>query len=202
MSDNRDQFGDDYNALTAKINKSYADKWNYKFIYEKVGDCYSPKGELRHPAWAKLLSTRKIMLSEKYDLLIYIDSDCIFKDHNKSIEDYLSSIKNIENNTLRKKTITFLNDIPWSNKMPCSGFYIVRGNNTKIFDDWFNSDLPHYNLNHTWEQKALYDVVLPKWSNDIEVINDVMFLEKKGQFLRHIGSHEGHLRKTYFNNFI
>lgn len=202
MSDNRDQYGEDYNALVAKINEAYARKWGYTFIYERVQNPLSPKGEERHPAWAKLLSTKKIMERAAPDLLVYIDSDCIFKDHSLSLEEYLGRVKNTDGGPLRKRAVTFLNDIPWSEVLPCSGFYIVRGHNTELFDEWYNSDLPHYNMNHPWEQKALYDIILPKWKGDIEIINDVMFLEKPGQFIRHVGTHEGRNRIPYFKKYI
>lgn len=202
MSDDRSELQQDYNSLTAKINSSYAKKWNYDFLYIKTEQCFSPKGSARHPAWAKLLSTKKVVLESNYELVVYIDSDCIFKDHNISIEEYLKIANNVENKPLRQRTITFLNDIPWSDKLPCSGFYVVRGKDVAIFEDWFNCELPDYDLKHPWEQKALYNTILSKWSNNIEIINDVMFLEKEGQFLRHIGSSEASKRIPYFENYI
>ena len=203
MSDDRDQFGQDYNALTAKINSTYAKKWNYDFIYIKTEQCYSPSGYLRHPSWAKLLSTKKIIKDYNYDIIIYIDSDCIFSNQDISIEEYLKTIKNVENKPLRELPITFLNDIPWSDKLPCAGFYIVRTKDITIFDDWFNCELfPYYNTNHSWEQYILYNYILPKWGSDIEIINDVMFLEKENQFIRHIGTHESYNRVPFFEEYI
>jgi len=202
MSDNRDESGKEYNALTARINSFYAKKWKYDFLYIKVDQCFSPKGELRYPSWAKLLCAKKMMLQDAYDLIVYIDSDCIFKNQDMSIEHYLKTIRNIENEPLQQKTITFLNDIPWSDKLPCAGFFIVRGKDTALLEDWFNSDIPDFNLRHSWEQKALYNFILPKWQNDIEIINDVMFLEQEGQFLRHVGSSESNKRIPYFQSYI
>jgi len=203
MSDNRDQFGDDYNALAAQINKSYADKCGYDFKYIKVDKCLSNKGNERHPSWAKLLSTKSVLLENKWDIIVYIDSDCIFKDHNLRLEDYLESIKNINGEPLRERYITFLNDIPWSDKLPCAGFYIIK---TKLWNnlinDWFDSDFTLYDMKHSWEQWALHNRILDLYKDDIEIINDVMFLERPGQFIRHIGSHESHRRMDYFKNFI
>jgi hypothetical protein len=203
MSDNRDQFSGDYNTLTAKINSTYAAKWDYDFIYLKTDECYSPSGQLRHPAWSKLNSTKKIIEKYKYDLIVYIDSDCIFSNHQISIEEYLKSAKNIKNESIELKSVIFLNDFPFGYDLPCSGFYIVNTKDTTIFDDWFNcDDFPHFNLNHSWEQHILHNYILQKWSNKIEVIDDVMFLEKENQFLRHVASHESNNRVSYFENYI
>lgn len=202
MSDNRDQFGNDYNSLTAKINSIYAEKWGYDFSYRLIGECRSPKGEARHPSWCKLLATIEAIQDGIYDLIVYIDTDCIFKNQNMSIEEYLKSIKNIDNGNIRERSITFLNNRPWHSRLPCAGFYIVRTKNTEIFDDWFNSNISHYNLNHDWEQHALHHYLLPKWSNYVEIINDVMFLEKENQFLRHIGTNDRHNRLSYFKAYL
>ena len=69
MSDNRELSNtlnnSNYNSLTASINYSYAKKMGYDFLYVRPGlndeyptnNCFSPKNELRHSAWSKLLSS-------------------------------------------------------------------------------------------------------------------------------------------------
>jgi hypothetical protein len=204
MSDDRSEFGDDYNSITSQINKIYADKWKYDFRYIKVDKCFSNKEEERHSSWAKLISIKKVILENKWDIIVYIDSDCIFKNHDLTIKDYLKSVKNINNQDLKERYITFLNDIPWSDKLPCAGFFIIKTKLKKhhIIDDWFDSDFPNYNMKHTWEQYALHNRIMSLYKDDIEIINDVMFLEQSNQFLRHIGSHEKHNRINYFKKML
>ena len=59
---------------------------------------------------------------------------------------------------------------------------------------WYSVDLPAKNENRAWEQDALWNaMILDEW----------MFEEKEGQYLRHITSYQtGGLRIPYFKDFI
>jgi hypothetical protein len=216
MSDNRDLSNDidesDYNSLTAVINYSYAKKMNYDFLYVRPGlnneyptnNCLSPKNELRHSAWSKLLTSIKIINEyPQYDYVVYIDSDCIFYDNNLSIVDYISKSNVINGVGVMDSNIIFLNDNPWNSKLPCSGFYIYKNNNEskKMFEQWYQTDDPRHNLKHIWEQNSLY-INLNDFMNKISVIDDWMFEERPSQFLRHIGTHERLKRISFFNQVI
>ena len=89
----------EYNSLTAVINNEYCKKWKYNFIYYKpyfkeqkellLYNCIDPNtNETRHAAWAKLLST-SLVLNLDYDYVVYIDSDCIFKNFDLSLEEFI-----------------------------------------------------------------------------------------------------------------
>jgi hypothetical protein len=140
MSDNRNLdrlfIKANYNSLVASINYEYCKKHNYNFLYYKpylvnkdeikLFNCKNPiTNNLRYAAWSKLLSTT-LALQMDYDYVVYIDSDCIFKDFNHSIENFIQSYSN--------KDIIFFNNKPWGDNMPCSGFYICKVNEyTKKF---------------------------------------------------------------------
>jgi len=201
MSDNR-PLGKDYNALTACINYEYSRKHGYDFIYyrpylknsssNELNNCLDAKGNERHASWSKLLSSKKA-LELNYDYIVYIDSDCIFKDFTRRIEEYIQPFSG--------KDILFLNDKPWNTSYPCAGFYICKVNleSKRLMNDWYSIDMPENNIKHPWEQAAL--VKLYKGYN-IQIIDDWMFQEKEGQYLRHIASYEKEKRLPYFNNFI
>lgn len=215
MSDNRipstSLDGSDYNTLTAIINLAYAKRHGYDFRYyvPKLGSEYtlynnhSVSGELRHVSWTKLLTTIKILEAQPdYDGMVYIDSDCIVSKQSLTIDQYLSGVRNTDGRFLDKtKLLYFLNDIPYSSTLPCAGFYIIKNDKRliKLFKDWYACE---HNVKTSYEQKSLRDDILDVNLDKIEIINDVMFLKKPAQFLRHVGSDEKHNRMSVFKDYL
>ena len=201
MSDNR-ALGKEYNSLTACINYEYSKKHGYDFIYYRpylndktnyeLNNCLDSKGKPRHASWSKILSTKKA-LELKYDYIVYIDTDCIFKDFSRTIEQYIKPFP--------EKDVMFLDDKPWGATYPCAGFYIckVTPESKKLMNDWYALDLPENNTKHPWEQAALVKIFK---GYNVQLIDDWMFREKEGQFLRHIGTDDKENRGPYFKNFI
>jgi hypothetical protein len=209
MSDNRelpatlDQ--SEYNAQVATINFLYSVSHNYDFIYyqpyhgsPKAQGPYNcvdpnPPNEFRHPAWSKLLSTLDL-LTAPYDYVVYIDSDCIFKDFNTRIEDFFADFLS--------SNIVFLTNVPWDSDKPCSGFYICKNNLTtrSYIRQWYSYYIPEKNRSHAYEQSALW-MIFEKWSS-CKLVQGLMFSEHPEQFLRHVCSLESDLRKTYFKEFM
>jgi hypothetical protein len=207
MSDNRPVStkleSAEYNSLSAAINYEYSKKHGYDFIYYRpylhntsvieLYNCLNPNSkETRHAAWSKLLSSQKA-LESPYDYVVYLDSDCIFYNHSLKLEDYIKPYLD--------KSILFLNDYPFSKENPCSGFYICKVNDISkgFFKEWYSYNLPEKDKEHAWEQNALYKL-LPR--DFIQIIDDVMFEEKEGQYIRHIGTHDGGNRVPIFKGFI
>jgi len=191
----------DYNSLTASINYEYCKKYNYDFLYyrpylmnsDSLYNCIDPNSnEPRHAAWSKLLSI-ELALELDYDYLIYIDSDCIFKNFDISLEKFLES--NFD------KDIVFISNTPWGNNKPCSGFFITKvcDENKKNIKLWYNYNIPLKNQNHAWEQDALWEIYK---TFNFSIIDSPTFFESKDQFLRHIPSYKNEKRKNYFLNFI
>ena len=219
LSDNRDindnLNNSDYNTLTAIINYQYSEKHNYDFKYLRphlnnnfsLFNCLSPTNQPRHSSWAKLLSTIKVLMDyPQYEYIVYIDSDCIFSNQQLSINDYLTQIKNIDDQQLNlNKDIFFVNNKPWDPNLPCAGFFILRNteNSLNILKNWYNNnDNPYYDKIHVWEQYPLQYKIINSYHNNIEIINDWMFRPFDNQFLRHIGSEEGYNRIPFFKNYI
>ena len=212
MSDNRkleeslDTAG--YNSLTASINYQYCKKHGYDFIYyipyledKDKGDvlnCKSPTtNNLRHASWSKLLST-KISLELDYDYVVYIDTDCIFKDFNMTLENFIKHYSNNDILFLNNKTTTIMY---WDSLMPCAGFYICKVNDKskEFIKDWYNFNITENDIEHPWEQNALWKIYT---NYNIGVIDKIMFYEEEHQFLRHVASFDSNNRLPYFTYFI
>lgn len=211
MSDNRalDPNPDTalYNSFTAAINWTYCKKHGYDFRYYQptnpnapstVLNTFDPNSlQLRHCAWAKLLVVLKA-LQELYDYIVYIDSDCVFKNHDIKIEDIILKHKSTPWNVL------FFNNSPWTPQYPCSGFMVCkRSPNTIAFlHKWFTHKISSdtaslwnqllastghfWDLGTHWEQDTLWLVLVNTNYNVCIDEDEVMFDEKQGQFLRHI----------------
>lgn len=202
MTDDRPESGDDYNSWAAKINRVYASRHGYDFQYTQVSNVHSPRSIniKRHPSWAKLPATMDALGS--YDRVVYIDSDCIFKNQSIGIDEYLATSRNIYLNNVNRVPLIFLNDLPWKQDQPCAGFFIATKEAFPILKDWWWCNrFPLYDTVHTWEQYVLQNYTLHRHRNSIDIIHDWMFEEKPNQFLRHVASHQKHLRPTYFKDF-
>jgi hypothetical protein len=207
MSDNRklDQSYEkaNYNSLCASINYEYCKKHGYGFIYYRpylmnkdtvsMYNCKNPiTNELRHASWSKLLST-SIAFKLDYDYIVYIDSDCIFKNFDQTIEEFIKPYS--------EKDILFLNNKPWGDNDPCAGFYICKVNEytKKFIVDWNQVNIPEKDRDHAWEQDTLWKIYK---EYNIGIIDSWMFQEKEEQFLRHVSSCENNNRIPYFSSFI
>jgi hypothetical protein len=207
MSDNRklqNEFEEaTYNSLVASINYEYCKKYNYDFIYYRpyldsennlsLYNCIDPNTkDLRHASWSKLISTH-ISLQLDYDYVVYIDSDCIFKNFNLSLEHFIN--QNIDIN------IIFFSNHPWGAEKPNAGFFICKVSEyTKNFIiDWYNVDISKKNLKHPWEQDALWKIYE---LYNVIIVDNIMFIECDDQFLRHVCTNEAYNRLSYFKNFI
>jgi len=212
MSDNRALRSDynniDYISLVAAINYNYAKKHNYDFIYYKPEmpnninlnnntsdikikvNCYnSLLNVYRSPSWSKLLCLLD-SFSNDYNTIVYIDSDCAFVNPDISIDDYIKQSKYVNGDI--NSELKFLIDTPYSS-YPCAGFIIIKKTeNTKnILKYWWNYNMPDNNTKHAFEQTALHDMIKKSDEKLLKyygVIDDLMFLEKDGQFIRHVES--------------
>lgn len=207
MSDNRRLANSvsnaDYNSLVAAINSEYCKKHNYDFLYYRpylvnkdncvLLNCKNPiTNRLRHASWSKLLSTRTALTLD-YDYVVYIDSDCIFKDFEQTLEKFIMPYAD--------KDILFLNNKPWGDTKPCAGFYICKVNEytRKFLNDWYDYNISSKDLIHAWEQDALW-AIYTKYN--IGIIDSWMFCEAPDQFLRHVSSHDKSDRMPYFTAFL
>lgn len=207
MSDNRALQPDfekaDYNSLVASINAEYCKKYGYDFIYYRpcIGKEFNLMncknlitGALRHASWAKLLST-SVALQGGYDYVVYIDSDCIFKDSNESLENFIKPHAS--------RDFIFLNNKPWGDDMPCAGFYICKVNHStkRFLSYWYNyANVPEKDYSHPWEQDSLWQIF--RGYQNLVILDLWSFQEKDQQYIRHVSCAEGERRMNYFRTGV
>lgn len=210
MSDNRRFDDKPYVKLSAAINKEYCKKHNYDFLYyqpylegeeSSTHNCLDPNTlELRHVAWSKVLATKKA-LSLNYDYVVYLDSDCIFNNFERTLE---SIIQEHESSNL----ILFRDYVSADDRfLPNSGFYICKvcDHSRSLVDKWYNVNIPQYNSGHTWDQMGLWKVIPD--DPTVVVIGEWMFQLSSVtygclQFLRHLTTIEDESRIPFFTGFI
>ena len=190
MADSR-PLSDDYNTYAALLNKRYTDLNGYDFLY------IITMGNKRHPSWYKVKAL-DYCRSLGYDKVIYIDSDCFFK-NSVGYEQYFTKELTIQGDKIdMSKSFIFLNDKPWSYNLPCAGFIIMNNNDTTLsfLESWYSLGNYYRNSlwNHSWEQGILQHR-MKHWSGEIEIVDDWQFREKKDQLIRHIGGQEGFDRR-------
>ena len=236
MVDNR-QLSNEYNmnnywSNTVYINKIYCNKYGYdfKFVnpYYKVNtnNLYScidiNTNELQHGAWSRIpVILHYLNNSYKYKYIVYIDSDCIFRNFNISIEDKI--------NQYVDSTLIFQSNSPWHPILPCSGFFICKNTIETItfLKNWYAYKKPTYTSiewqttltlaktmnSYNWhpgkhlDQDILWVLIANNLYNKEKCklsidTTEIGLMEKQGQYLRTVSTFEIHNRANYFNNII
>ncbi len=218
MVDNRDLIDEfesaNYVSLAVAINYLYSKKYGYDFLYYKTKNIreientknsavafnYTLK-QYRGAPWAKLPASYNA-LKKNYDLIVYIDSDCVFRNFSLSVTDFIAKTKNIHGN-VESKDFVFLNNKPWHTNRPCSGFYIIKPSEASehLLRTWWNLPNEKYNFKHDYEQRSLF-LIFKDFDDTIEIKDQWMFKPAPHQYLRHIGSHEGEKRVPTFKRIL
>lgn len=214
MSDNRGLETDlekaAYNSLSTCINYNYCKVNGYDFFYYQpfykevnsdiLYNCLDPKSkEFRHPSWSKLLSISKL-LEQDYRYVVYIDTDAVFRTLDYNLETFI--VKHLTNNDF----IFFDNTPDLDNIGPqgaaCAGFFVIKNNEVtkKNIKDWYNVDLPQFNITPFFEQYGLWWEMIHKIKASI--VAEHHFHEKEGQLIRHMHSGIQGERVPYFTNLI
>jgi hypothetical protein len=224
MSDNRklDQYG--YWSNCAYINKIYCDKHGYHFKYvnpyykvntHDLNSCINVNtGEMRHSSWAKVLAILH-NLTQEYTYLVFIDSDCVFKNMEISIEEMINKYPLSE--------FIFASNSPWHDYLPSAGFFICRNTekSRQFLHQWYTTQMPDcnsiewknviatqeyplWNPGRFWEQDILWFLIVNHaLTVKIAVMDEVSYLEKENQWLRHVCSvHSINERLSYFSNMM
>jgi hypothetical protein len=218
MVDNRDLIDDfdesNYVSLAVCINYLYSKKHGYDFLYYKTKNMneientknaavafnYKLK-QYRGAPWAKIPASFNAS-KKKYDRIVYIDSDCVFRNFSLSVDDFLKKTKNIQGK-VEDKDVVFLNNKPWNENRPCSGFYVIKPSSVtqNFLKVWWNYPNEKYNFRHDYEQRSLFHI-FKDFDEIIEIKDQWMFKPALNQYLRHIGSHEGEKRVPTFKKFL
>jgi hypothetical protein len=204
MVDNR-HYTDNFIIYSSSIASEYCKKYGYDFYYIRpfldenfdIYNCLNPlNNNKRHASWSKLLGVKHIVEKNNYNTIFYLDTDCIFTDFNTSLEEFLINTH---------KEIFFFNNKPYggeyNNTLPCAGVFGFkiknRENIINFINKWFHTQ--SNDIQHAWEQDALWKFY-EQHLHEIDIIDTWMFKEYDGQFIRHVGFPESHIRYERFKN--
>lgn len=216
-----------YNSCAAYINAIYCLGHKYDFYYFKPcgADVFVCRdlttGEKRHASWAKVLSAYLLLTSvnSKYDYVVCIDSDCVFKNIHKPLESILAAFPDHD--------IITANNAPYHPHLPCCAFFICKNTEwtRQFLKEWYmypnpssDSDIwkcvlaeakktypiPNFKLGEYWEQDTLWLLLEDAdIAAHVHILDEsIMFAESSDQYLIHI-SHERHtLRKPYLKGYV
>lgn len=173
--DNREFFrnenfnNSDFHKLI-KINENYCKKYNFDYIFKSTYDGNIPV------YWMKVkIITDMLNNKSKYKAIIWLDSDAVFTNINKSILDILNN-----------KSMYISRDPPeYNERVLCVGTWIIKNNEIgiKIMNDWLNSYDPSlwtkndnkWSTNTPWagiayEQGTFNEIIYPKYKDHIDVL--------------------------------
>jgi hypothetical protein len=210
MGDTRPVYTDErawssYPSLAFAINERFARQNGWDFRYEQYEiaqmpwgplDAYSTKSKQhRAPTWIKLMAVDHAF-EMGYNTVVWIDTDCIFYNHEADWSDVL--------NFLSTKNFVGWVDKPFNDHSLCAGFFAVRNRpevRNLLQDLWVNPSKFHWKQFH--EQAELNNFFQrsgPEW---LELIDEPMFsLESKTQRLLHIASFDSLLRVPMFTEWL
>jgi hypothetical protein len=196
-----------YPSLAYEINRLFCESRSWDFRYERYQLPSRPWGRLsafahkprqhRAASWIKLLAVYKV-LELGYDFVVWIDSDCIFYDHDANWD---SILENFDQSDLQ-----FLSwvDRPFFTDQFCAGFFVVRNSDIvrrMLVDLW--NDPSEYSWKHVFEQSALNRFFKSKPSEWSLIIDEPMFqLEEPSQKLLHIASFDHEQRVPTFQSWF
>jgi hypothetical protein len=165
--------------------------------------CYNPRlREARCGSFAKLVAMRDA-IALPYETIVYIDSDCIFRNHERSVEDFTTTCPVHAGVPFEQACTGHLRNIPWTPDLPCAGFFIARNTpRTHAFlKKWWDYPNPEHAFQHDFEQSSLREIY-PEVSDRICVWDAIFFQEQEGQWLRHVSSDQRELRLPYFRRMV
>lgn len=171
----------EYFSISEKINGLYCRRYGHEHVIIRT-----PPSEDRHITWQKIPT----IISElsDCDYLLFVDADAIFYSHELTIDNELIPLMN-------GKSILMAQDIGceslrWTPGHPNSGVMLIKNDNyvREFFEFWNSASEIDEKTKWAWppEQRALWDIVIPKYANLIEVHSEYYLIQGRyGQFIRH-----------------
>ena len=196
-----------YPSLAYEVNRRFCERVGWDFRYEQYQLPKRPWGSLsafsrsarqhRAASWVKILAVLRAF-ELGHDLVVWIDSDCIFYNHDA---DWESIIRHFD-----LPDVDFLSwvDRPFYAEQFCAGFFIVRNTDhiKAMFIDAWNRP-SEYSWKHVYEQSELNKVVTAWPSSQFRLIDEPMFrIEDSDQKLLHIASFDHANRLPSFRDWF
>lgn len=227
-----------YHTKAALINQLYAKRYGYDFKYVIPAIWSSMREHIRkaanltgsyidckkHPvtyewkqnsaragAWTKLPAVWHY--TYKYDWVVHIDSDSVFRNHSWSLQRSLSSMRNDQDFLL-------ISDMAYEFRRPCTGMFVMRGGarGRARLETWWNVT-DHAHIKGIYEQRGMrvrgmadfdkreYDSAFSKAGVRLDV---PQFFQSGSRWpvpgnhswVTHIGTGEKHNREKVLNRLL
>ena len=171
----------EYFHWSEKINRAYCDRHGYKYVISRE----TPRTD-RHVCWQKIASV--IPALHDCDYLLVVDADAHFYSHELTIETELLPL-------MKDKSILMSADIGseterWGPEKPNAGVILTKNNpqTLEFFRAWDQASDVDESYRWQWppDQRALWDVVLPKYPELVMTHPDYYMIHGRyGQYIRH-----------------
>lgn len=163
-------------------------------------DCRHILYGYRAAPWCKIISIYEALV-EGFDRVVYVDTDAILDRHEWGVRTFWESTPVVSGDPVMASLI-MTDNYPWPHRDANTGFLIWRNGlmAMKMARAWWDMDAGIYHHKHDFDQYAIQKVLIdsPDYKAHIAILKTVSFREKIGQFVRHVGSDQDHLRVPRF----
>ena len=205
-----------YGHLAAMVNYLYAAKHGYNFIVERCPQeldmdnewMWDGKNEYKL-VWSKPALMKRYL--QYNDYVVYIDSDAIFIDHEKKIEDVLPSFF-----TDGKVCMVMAKDCA-SKDGGCSNIYsdndlncgVIIAKKSKetldVLQGWFDatsSTCEQWKNKFPYEQACMNSIKDTQFNGQIKIVNTGELGGRDGDWIRHMMAQSAEERETYIGGLL
>jgi len=171
----------EYFSISEKVNRLYCQRHGHDHVIVRT-----PPRTDRHICWQKI----PVILRElkDCDYLLFLDADAIFYSHELTIEREL--IPQMSGKNVLMAQDVGCESLRWTPGRPNSGVMLMKNETSvrELFEYWDSASEIDESTRWDWppEQKALWDIVLPKFPDMIQVHPEYYLIQGRyGQFIRH-----------------
>lgn len=187
----------EYAHLASMVNYIYASKHGYNFFVHRcprpndlskdwMWDMKNEKNEYLL-VWSKPTIVRQYL--KYFDYVMFIDSDAVFIDHNKTIEDFINQYMTPDVHVLWSEDCLDKNYC-YDKNTGNAGVMLFRNSQKtmEILDAWYsapeNGLCKEWKYNHPREQKCL-NILTKVYPSEIRLLNYNAMNGKDGDWVRH-----------------
>ena len=150
-----------YPALAFALNALYACAHGYDLLYYRMAsaECQHATQGVRHASYCKLPAIAHAL--EKYNTVVFIDSDSFFLQRNVSVPELLQQYAPPAHATPSRPAVWLANDLPQLGERPNGGFHVWLGGGggdsaaSRVLRTWWHLPALKYAVEHDYEQHAL-----------------------------------------------
>lgn len=206
-----------YGHQAAIVNYMYAAKQGYNFVVERCPQqldmdkewMWDGKNEYKM-VWSKPALMKRFL--QYYDYVVYMDSDAVFVDHEKKIQDVLQ--RYFENDP--KVCMVMAKDCP-SSEGGCSNVFsendgnagvIIAKNKKETFDvlqGWFDATsdkCARWKTEFPYEQACINSLKDSTFKGQIKIVDTIELGGWDGNWIRHLMSKTKEERETYIGGLL